>query len=491
MLSINPSDLWTIAPQLIIGGGALLLLLLDVFFTMRWSRAVVALVVQLASIPYLVWQFQEGGQALSGGFGTAFGGMLFSDSYTTVVNFFIVVSAALATLVSASKLSGLGVKQEGEYYTLLLFATLGAIIFVSAAELITLFLGLELMSMALYCLCGSARTERRAIESALKYFLLGSFSSAFLLFGMALMYGLTGTTFVSELGDKLLLADTAMVSLAFGMSAVGLLFKMGVVPFHFWTPDVYEGAPTSVTLFMSTTIKTAAVAVALRFTWLIFGGMFEDWSKFIWLASVLTMVIANVIALRQRNLKRMLAYSSIGHAGYMLMAFLAPGEYAGATAILFYLVVYTVMTVGAFSVLLALDDSQSPDIQKEDIRRLNGFGYRHPVLAALMSLFMLSMAGIPPGMAGLLGKFYLFSSVVSADFVGLALIGVLSAAIGCYYYLRVIIAMYFVADEGDGATVTLDPALAVSLMVTGAGVLLLGIFPNGLYQVLDSVTKSF
>jgi len=269
------------------------------------------------------------------------------------------------------------------------------------------------------------------------------------------------------------------------------------VPFHFWAPDVYQGAPTPVSAFMATVVKVAAVGALIRIMWGIFGGdVYAFWVGAVWFLAALTMIIGNVLALRQRSLKRMLAYSSVAHAGYILAAILAPGEFGGGEAILFYLVIYTLMTVGAFGVVLlsaprAVDTPDAADA--DDITRLNGFAKTQPILAALMALFMFALAGLPPGIAGFVGKFYIFHSVVKAEFVGLAIIGVLGSAISCYYYLRVVVAMYFLPENNEtGLALPPVHTLAVgALVVCGVGVVLLGIFPTSLYDAARFVMHSF
>jgi len=378
-------------------------------------------------------------------------------------------------------------------------------IFASSAELITMFLGLETMSMALYCLCGAALGRRRSAESALKYFLLGSFSSAFLLYGIALLYGLTGTTSIPAIAGSLAGADQSILFFSLGLMLVGLIFKLGAVPFHFWAPDVYEGAPTPVTAYMACVIKASAVVAALRVLWVGFGGQIVFWSGAVWLIAVLTMVIGNLAALRQRGLKRMLAYSSVAHAGYLLVAFLAHGvELGGGAAILYYLIAYTFMTMGAFAIVLSVTGQASGDqpgeklggdvLQSDDISRFNGLGYRRPVVAIVMSLFMLSLAGIPPGMAGLLGKVYIFTAAVKAQYVGLAIIGVLASAISCYYYLRVIVAMYFLEGESVTAPARVDasatPAFVGAVGVCAIGVVYLGLNPEPFYEFARSISAA-
>ena len=267
-----------------------------------------------------------------------------------------------------------------------------------------------------------------------------------------------------------------------GMALImfGLLFKIGIAPFHFWAPDVYEGAPTSVTAYMACVVKIAAVGGSLRVFWQVFGELIAVWSGAIWFAALLTMLLGNLIALRQRSLKRMLAYSSVAHAGYIMMAFLAPDDFlGGGAAILYYLVVYTAMTMGAFGIVLALSGEGDTS---DDITRLNGFSLKNPVLSALMALFMLSLAGIPPGMAGMLGKFYIFNATIKAGYVGLVVVGVISAAISCYYYLRVIVAMYFIEPDSDATVISTPASMMVALLFCAVGVILLGLFPSFIYE---------
>lgn len=478
---VTQIDFISVAPVMVLAAGAFLILLLEVFSPARWPRALITCCTLLLAAFTAIHFVPEMAQGQS-----TFSGLVFADPFSSYLSFIMILGAIIAVLLGSSRIEREGIEAPGEYYALLLMATAGCLIFVSAAEFVTFFLGLEILSMALYALCASALGSRRSTESALKYFLLGSFSSAFLLYGIAILYGLTGSMHFVTMADSLASHATPTHYVGMGLVIFGLLFKIGIAPFHFWAPDVYEGAPTSVTAYMACVVKVAAVGGALRVFWQVFGPLISVWSGVIWFAAVLTMVLGNLIALRQRSLKRMLAYSSVAHAGYILMAFLAPAEVlGGGAAILYYLVAYTAMTMGAFGIVLAVSAGES---QSDDITKLNGFSLKNPLLAALMALFMLSLAGIPPGMAGMLGKFYIFNAAVKAGYIGLVVIGVISAAISCYYYLRVIVAMYFIDPEQDAVAVPASATMLVALLFCGAGVILLGLFPSVVYEGAALVT---
>lgn len=482
--SFHLHTLTFVLPLLIVSVGSLVLLVIEVLKKGAWPRAGIASGIVIAAFLALArvsWGSMPGQEVALRA--------LYFDPFSIYTSGLILLGTLCAIVMSREVLGREGVTSPGEYYALMLMSTAGALIFVSAAELITFFLGLEIMSMALYALCGSALQSQRSSEAALKYFFLGSFSSAFLLFGIALVYGLTGTTQISELPAALQHADQLLLAASLGLFLVGLIFKTGAVPFHFWVPDVYQGAPTPVTAYMACVIKVAAVGAALRVLWSGFGlHLVENWTGAIWLIALLTMVLGNLVALRQRSLKRMLAYSSIAHAGYLLVAFLAPGELGGGAAILYYLLIYTLMTMGAFGVVIIATSQYLTEDRPDDITRLNGLSAAQPVLAALMALFMLSLAGLPPALGGLVGKFYIFNAAVRSGFVGLAIVGVLCSVVSCYYYLRVIVAMYFLPEPVGGSTgvarAALSPAALVVLIVCGAGVVFLGMFPSVIYDSL-------
>ena len=442
--AVTATDLIALLPVWILAAGALLLLMLEVYIKSNWPRAEMAaafLALALGSTLYVSHYYYEGAGL--------FNGILMADPFTLFFTELILAGSLLSVLLSTGGLKSERIESLGEYYCLLLCASLGAILFAAAGELITMFLSLEIMSMALYCLCGSAISLRCSTESALKYFLLGSFSSAFLLYGIAIIYGVSGSTEIVEINSYVAtMKPSAMLYVGMAFLLIGFAFKISAVPFHFWAPDVYQGAPTSVTAYMACVVKAAAVAALLRGMWSMFREpeTFMAWSYAVWLMAVLTMSLGNLAALRQRSLKRMLAYSSIAHVGYVLVAVLAP-EQGGGAAILFYLVSYTVMTLGAFGVVMAVTRRYAALPDSDDISRFRGLGFSRPLLGVLMALFMFSLAGLPPGMAGMFGKFYLFNAAVQADYIGIVIIGVLNSAISCAYYLRVLVVMYF--EEGD------------------------------------------
>jgi NADH-quinone oxidoreductase subunit N len=473
-------DLILIMPLLVLCAGALLIPIIDVFRRDEWSREGFTLGCLILALFADFYSVRYSGRRM-----TVFNGMLFADPLFFFLNFLLILGSMIAVLIGVGRIGEQGIEARAEYYSLILMSTAGASIFASSAEMITLFLGLEIMSMALYCLCGSALNDRSSSESALKYFLLGSFSSAFLLYGIAIIYGLSGSTRIDLIGPAIAAQSNPALHFGIGMLLVGLVFKVGGVPFHFWAPDVYQGAPTTVTAYMACVVKAAAMVAALRVLWTALGSQSAVWLGAVWIVAVLTMTLGNLAALRQRSVKRMLAYSSIAHAGYMLVTLLLPGQAAlGGAALLFYLFSYTFMTLGSFGVVLVVASSDPKQPKNDDISRFHGLGYSRPLLAFFMTIFMLSLAGIPPGIAGLLGKFYIFSAAVKSQYVGIAIIGVINSAISCYYYLRVIVAMYFL-EAPEGAS---QPEPLLGFQVTGAlglcaaALLIFGLMPGSIYN---------
>ena len=474
-------ELMLITPLLVVTCGAFLLLVLEALVKGAWSRATVAAsVIMIAILGGLHYApMFEAHQ-------TVFYGLVYADCFSWFVGMILLGGTLLSVFLGSGKLYKEGVESPSEYYSLLLFSLAGCLIFIASAELITFFLALEIMSMALYCLCGSALKSKASSESALKYFLLGSFSSAFLLYGIALIFGLTGSTYISEIAPMLNSDSSMVLYIGLGLMLVGLVFKISAVPFHFWAPDVYQGAPTPVTSFMATVVKASAVAGSLRIMWTLFGDFFAVWEGAIWLIAALTIIVGNLIALRQRSVKRMLAYSSIAHAGYLLVAFLVPGaKYAGGGAILYYLIIYSLMTIGALGVVFSVSSEVTDERSPDDVSRFYGLSRRSPLIAFLMTIFMLSLAGLPPGMGGFLGKFYIFSSAIKAGQLGISLIGIFGSLVSCYYYLRIIVAMYFIEPDGEDIYPTPNPSftLCSTLILCALGVVLLGIFPGGIYEV--------
>jgi NADH-quinone oxidoreductase subunit N len=343
----------------------------------------------------------------------------------------------------------------------------------SAGDLIVVFLSLELMSLSLYVLAGLFKTRLTSAEASMKYFLLGAFATSFLLYGIALIYGATGSTNLDRIAASAAAkGGDPLVLIGLGLLLVGFGFKISSVPFHMWAPDVYEGAPTTITALIATGSKAAAFAALIRVLVVALRGVQPDWSALLWGVAALTMTIGNVVALAQSNLKRMLAYSSIAHAGYMLMGLVAGGA-PGAGAVLFYLLAYTFTTVGAFGVIALCARAGEDAVEVGDYA---GLARRHPVLAATLTLFLLSLIGIPP-LAGFVAKFYLFGSAVRAGYIWLTVIAVLNSAVAAYYYLRVIVYMYMREPEGEGLAVAPSFAGGLALAVALVGIVLLGVIP--------------
>jgi len=394
------------------------------------------------------------------------------DPYSAFVTAFLALGALLSCGLSIAYLSEVRIN-HGEYYALVLLATTGMMFMVSAVDLLAVFVGLEVMSIPIYVLAGFDRSKLRSNESALKYFLIGSFASAVLLYGMALVYGTVGSTAFDAIREGFDPANPiALVGL--GLLLVGFAFKVSSVPFHQWTPDVYEGAPSAVTAFMSVTVKAAAFAALLRVWVLAFGGVEVPVRDVLWVLAALTMVVGNVMAIIQDNVKRLLAYSSIAHAGYVLVGFVA-GTPEGYSAVLFYLVAYTFMNLGAFGVVVALA-WRGHDCEK--LSSFAGLARTRPGLAALMTLFLVALIGIP-GTAGFMAKFTIFAAAVSADVVSLTILGVLMSAVSVYYYLRIPVLMYMEEPPEEGPRMEIGSGEALVLAVCALAVLYLGLFPNG------------
>jgi NADH-quinone oxidoreductase subunit N len=348
---------------------------------------------------------------------------------------------------------------------------------------LTLFIGVEVASLALYCLCGGRVSERRSSEASMKYFLLGCFSSAFLLYGIALWYGVTGSLSLGVTGE-VAREVSPMMALSFLMILVGIGFKIGLAPFHFWVPDVYQGSPTSVTTFMSSVVKVAAVGALIKVGASSFG-FSESWVVGpLWIVCVLAMTIGNVAALQQRSVRRLLAYSSIAQAGYMMIGLVVAGTSPEAVAAtLFYLVTYCAMTVGAFGVICAL----GPDA--DDVHDFKGLAARNPWLAGIMTVLCLALAGLPPGLAGMMGKLYVLSAAVSAKFYGLAIIAALNSALACAYYVRIPMAMYFQKPEA-AAPLRVRYQAFVGVLLCALAVVLWGLFPEPLLAAVRMAAGS-
>jgi len=402
-----------------------------------------------------------------------FGGTFNLDAFSTFFKFVFYIACGLGILVSINYLKIEDI-HRGEYYALMLFATCGMMLMASAGDLITLYLGLELMALSIYILAGFMRRNNRSNEAAIKYLILGAFSSAIMVYGMSLLYGLSGTTNLNGILAYLRSTDLTnpIIFLAMIMLVVSFGFKVAAVPFHMWVPDVYEGAPTSVTAFMSAGPKVAGFAVLLRVFLYAFEPLHEHSTVIISGLAVLTMAVGNIMALSQTNIKRMLAYSSIAHAGYALVG-LAAGGPDGAASVMLYVCIYALMNMGAFGVVIMLRKAGE---RGEEISDFAGLGKTNKTAAFLMLIFMFSLTGIPP-LAGFVGKFYIFKSAVQAGLIWLAVAGVLFSAVSAYFYLRVIKVMYMHEPKGR-IELSTSPSLALALAISVTAVLIIGVYPT-------------
>ena len=462
-------DYVRILPELILAGFGIVVMLLDPFVDEEKSQKTLGLIAFVGTIAGLLstWYMAQSP-------GLAFSNMVRVDSFSVFFHFLVIAIAAVVILSSFEYMAVQKIR-AGEYYALILFSVVGMALMSSAIELVLIFIALEISSISTYILTGFRRNDASSSESSLKYFLLGSFATAFFLYGVALMFGATGSTNFDLISLKLQAGPVqVLVYVAMALMFVGLGFKVAAAPFHIWTPDVYEGAPAPIVGFMSTAPKAAAFAVLLRVVYAINApGRF--W--LIWVAAALSMTLGNVGALVQTNVKRLLAYSSIAHAGYLLAAFAmtTPENSAnGISAAMFYTAAYAAMNVGAFAVVTHFANAGERYVTLEDYE---GLGRTSPLLAATLTIFLLSLIGIPMT-GGFFAKFYVFSAAVKADLIWLTIIGVINSAVGAYYYLRIIVVMYM-RDARKEVPVTPIPfglglALAVSILAT----LYLGMLPN-------------
>lgn len=401
-------------------------------------------------------------------------GVLFHDSFGTFCKLLFFFSSGIVVLVSISYLDRAQIP-HAEFYPLVLFATIGMSLMANSADLIMTFLGLEILSIATYVLAGFRRNDIKSGESALKYFLLGSLSTAFLLYGIAFIYGATGTTKYPAIVQAVTVSTDRIVALLLGLAllVVGFGFKAALVPFHIWTPDVYEGAPVPVTAHLAVSSKAAAILALVRILYQVLPQLNVHWQTVFWVSAFFTMALGNIVALSQSNIKRMLAYSSIAHAGYLLLGIVANNR-EGIQAILFYLAAYALMTLGAFAVVQLVGRDNERRVLLEDY---SGLGYRQPFLAASLSVFLISLAGIP-ATAGFMGKLFLFTAAIESHLYWLVLIALLASAIGLYYYLRVIVLMYMHEPAAEATTASVPVAAAVAIAIMLVGTFYLGIFPG-------------
>jgi NADH-quinone oxidoreductase subunit N len=498
-------NLWLILPELIICTVGVVVMLVDAFGrpAQRWVTGGISLAGLGTAATATAWLWLSWRGASSG-----FNGMIVLDELRLGFTLVFLIVSALTVLVSI-----VWVENErlpaGEFHSLLMFATAGMMFMASAGDLVIVFLGLEILSIATYVMCGFRRTDVRSNESSMKYFILGSFSSAFLLYGIALVYGATattaglpGTTNIAEIGRRL--ADSQYPLLLFAgaaMMLVGFGFKIATAPFHVWTPDVYEGAPTPVTAFMAAGPKAAGFASFMRVFLFAFpfvvatagqtipGKLHAAWLGALLVIAILTMTIGNLVAISQNNVKRMLAYSSIAHAGYALVGFIAAGSAtdiaqrnAAIGAVIFYLLTYAVMNLGAFAVVQLIARSGDRRTEVEDY---NGIGFQSPWLAFCLSLFLLSLLGMPLT-AGFIGKVMVFRAALDQGLYVLVVIGVLNTAVSAYYYLRLIIVMFFRERTTVWNAPRIPASIGVALVITVLGVLYLGLFPGRVINALQT-----
>ncbi len=421
------------------------------------------------------------------GRGASTGGSYVADDFALFLHVLILALGIVAVLLAPQYLRATR-SDRGEYYTLMLFAIVGMLGLVSSRELISLFVALEIMSVSLYALAGFHREREESQESALKYFLTGAFSSAFFLYGVALLYGVSGSTSLDRIGLAVSQASPAHLTMALlgaGLLLVGFGFKVAAVPFHQWAPDVYEGAPTTATGFMSAAVKAAAFGAFLRVLFEALPQLAVHWQPALAALAILSMVIGNLAALAQSNLKRMLAYSSVAHAGYVLTAMVASPE-AGTEAVLFYLVAYGAVNIGAFGILSSLARDDREPLSLNDVA---GLGTRRPALAAALAVFLVSLTGVPVS-AGFVGKFYLFRAAVNAGWLVLALVGVLMSVVSAYYYLRVVVQMYMRQPVGEDVWGPVRPWAGMGLALSAAVVLGLGLYPGPVLELARLAARS-
>ncbi len=490
-MSLYGTDLLALLPELIVVAAACLVIALDPITPA--SRRDLLAWLSLGALALCLGL--TGGQISTLNIRvSAFSDLVVIDAYARFWKVLLYGVTGLTILMSLPYLKAERI-HLGEYYGFILLALSGMMVMVSGADLLTIYLGTELMSLSLYVMTGLNRSKPRSLEAAAKYFVLGAFSSGILLYGISLLYGMAGSTKLASIATAIGThgANDPLVLIATILMAVGFSFKLAAVPFHMWTPDVYQGAPTSVTAFMAVAAKAASFAAFMRVFVEGLGGLKADWSLLFLLIALVTLVLGNVVAIVQTNIKRMLAYSSIAHAGYALIGFVAAGRAVGPSgstpglaSVMIYLALYSFMTLGAFAVIGMLRKGEH---EGEEIEDFTGLAKRQPLAAFLMLVFMVSLAGIPPT-AGFIGKFYVFMAAVDAGLAWLAAIALLFAAVSAYYYMRVVMVMYM--REPDPAAIAprlvTSPALSFVLACAVAGVILFGLFPNPLVSfALQSV----
>ncbi|MBU2760191.1 NADH-quinone oxidoreductase subunit NuoN [Acidithiobacillus sulfurivorans] len=462
---------WTFAiPEIWVLIMACVVLLADLYLGER-LRDVAPVLTVLTLLGAAVLTFFELGQS-----GTTFAGLLVLDPFTNVAELFSYLAVLMVVLYSRRYLMDRGI-YRGEIYVLLLFALLGVMVMVSGANLLSIYLGLELLALSQYALVAFNRDSLVATEAGLKYFVLGALASGLLLYGMSLLYGLTGTLEVRHIAAALVNVTSSNLILVFALVFIvsGIAFKLGAAPFHMWLPDVYQGAPTVVTTFLASAPKIGAFALIIRL--LVDGGygMLESWQQIFIALTLVSLVVGNLIAIAQQNLKRMLAYSTVGHVGFLSLGIVA-GTEAGFASAFFYTIVYVLMSLAGFGMILLLTRA---GFEADRIDDFKGLSQRKPWYAFLMLIIMFSMAGVPPTV-GFYAKLAVFQAVIAAGYVWLAVIGVLLAVIGAFYYLRVVKVMYFDAPEPESGPIVRDDLASATLSINSLALLVLGIVPGPL-----------
>ncbi len=476
-MNFETPDFLPVVPELFVLGMACVILLVDLFLSER-NRVVSYLLAQATLV---------GAALLTVGLYSptdqiTLNGTFILDSMAAVLKFCIYVAAFVVFLYAKDYLRARSLFQ-GEFFLLGLFGVLGMMIMVSAHSLLTLYLGLELMSLSLYAMVALQRDSVVASEAAMKYFVLGAIASAMLLYGMSMLYGTTGSLDLGVIGDRVAGGAVTDLVLSFGLVflVIGIAFKLGAVPFHMWVPDVYHGAPTAVTLYVSSAPKLAAFAMLMRLLVDGMGSLHAQWQEMLILLAVLSVVIGNVVAIAQTNIKRLLAYSGISHIGFLLMGVLS-GTAEGYAAGMYYAIAYAIMTLGGFGMVILMSRS---GFEAEDLSDYKGLNQRSPWFALMMMVLMFSMAGVPPFL-GFWAKLAVLQAVISVDLIWVAVVGVLFSVVGAFYYLRVIKLMYFDKAE-DERPIEAAPDLRYTLSINGLAVLGLGLFPGGLMALCTAV----
>jgi NADH-quinone oxidoreductase subunit N len=470
-------DFYILLPLIILIAWACAFLLADLFIP-KERKGITAFLAALGLAVTLGFTLTQIGQS-----GTGFNGMVTLDGFSTFTSALILISGLLGIALAYGYIKRMGI-ERGEYYALMLFSITGMLLMTQASDLIIVFLALELLSIPLYVLAAFARPNLQSEEAGIKYFLLGAFATGFIVYGTALVFGATGTTSLSGIftaaSDS---TPSLLLTIGSALLLIGLGFKIAAVPFHMWTPDVYQGSPSAVTAFMSSGAKIAGFAALLRVFATAFPSLSADLTNVLWVLSALTMIVGNFTAISQTNIKRMLAYSSIAHAGYILMAFVPFGNKdvvaTSVAAGLFYLFAYVLTNFGAWGVVIALEKSEGKGLEISDYM---GLAKKYPALAAAMTVFMFSFIGFPPTL-GMVGKFYLFRAVIAGGYPGLAVIGVLTSLVSAYYYLRVVVNMYM--RDGDPA-MEREPWLGFTTAITAVATVALSFVPQWLFLLAST-----